>query len=57
MYLSETAHSKQAMHGAGPLISVHSPKFCKAQRQIPVAVLLVLVHRDVEGAVHGPQLV
>lgn len=56
-YLSEPSDSEQAMHGSGALISVHSAQLSKAQRQVPVAVLLVLIHSNVEGAVHGAQLV
>lgn len=52
-HLGKTPHSEEAMHGSGALISVDSSKLSKAQRQVPIAVLLVLVHGNVEGTVHG----
>ena len=57
LHLCESSHSKEAMHGSGALISVHCPQLRIPQRQVPVAVLLVLVHCNVEGAVHGAKLV
>lgn len=57
VYLSEPSDSEQAMHGSGALISVNSTQLGKAQWQVPVAVLLVLVHCNVERAVHGAQLI
>lgn len=56
-YLREPSDSEQAMHGSGALVSVHGTQLGKAQRQVSVAVLLVLVHSNVEGAVHGAQLI
>ena len=56
-HLCEASDSKQAVHGARALISVHCAQLCIAQGQVPVAVLLVLVHSNVERAVHWPQLV
>ncbi len=56
-HLCEASDSKQAVHGARALISVHGAQLCIAQGQVPVAVLLVLVHSNVERAVHWPQLV
>ena len=56
-HLCEASDSKQAVHGARALISVHRAQLCVAQGQVPVAVLLVLVHSNVERAVHWPQLV
>lgn len=56
-YLCEASHSEETMHGSGALVSVHCAQLSISQRQISVTVLLVLVHCNVEGAVHGPQLV
>ena len=57
VYLGEAPDSEQAVHGSRALISVHSPQLGKAQGQVPVAVLLVFVNCNVEGAVHGAQLI
>lgn len=56
-HLCEASDSKQAVHGARALISVHRAQLRIAQGQVPVAVLLVLVHSNVERAVHRAQLV
>ena len=57
MYLCEASDSEQAMHGSGALISVHCAQLSIPQWEVSVAVLLVLVDCNVEGAVHWPQLI
>ena len=56
-YLSKPSDSEQAMHRSRALISVDSAQLGKAQWQVPIAVLLVLVHCNVERAVHRAQLI
>ena len=55
--LREAAHAEQAVEHAGALIAVDRAQLAQAHRQIAVAVLLILINQDVEGAVHRLELV
>ena len=57
VYLSKPSDSEQAMHRSRALISVDSAQLGKAKWQVPVAVMLVLIHCNVERAVHRAQLI
>ena len=56
-HLREAPHTEQSLHGARALIAVDCAQLSPAQRQVPVAVPPMVVDLDVEGAVHGLQLV
>ena len=49
------AHARQAAQLAGFLVAPHRAELGNAQRQLAIAVLLVLVDLDVVRAVHRPQ--
>mmetsp|Transcript_13757 Transcript_13757/g.22512 ORF Transcript_13757/g.22512 Transcript_13757/m.22512 type:complete len:212 (+) Transcript_13757:707-1342(+) len=55
--LREPPHAEQAVHGARPLVPIHRAHLRITNGQIAVAVIPVLVHRHMEGAVHGLKLV
>src|SRR5579884_2366390 len=55
--LRKATHAQEAMHHARTLVTINSSKFREAQGQFAIAAERVLVDEDVEGAIHGFQLV
>mmetsp|Transcript_22390 Transcript_22390/g.50453 ORF Transcript_22390/g.50453 Transcript_22390/m.50453 type:complete len:493 (-) Transcript_22390:197-1675(-) len=55
--LGKTSHAKEAGESARPLVAVDCSQLRPADGQLAVGALGVLVHEDMEGAVHGLDLV
>jgi hypothetical protein len=45
------------MKHPAPLIPIHGPEFCPTERKISVAFRSIVVDHDVEGTIHGFQLI
>ena len=55
--LGKPADAEQAVHGAAPFVPVHCAHLGPPDREVAVGEVAILVDGDVEGAVHGFELV
>ena len=56
-HLREPSHAEEPVHGAAALVAVDGAELCPADGEVAVRVEAVVEERDVEGAVHGPDLI